>query len=440
MIKAKFLFFFIICMLLFPTISSASVIHVIHNGESLWSISKEYGTSSEVITKINGLENQEKIIPGQSLVLPGKKYIVQPGESLWEIAKRHAVSLGEVKSLNGLQTNVVQPGQELTIPTNSKEDTFIGAFFIPKDEQSNKYLLGKYQNILTSVGFFEYHPDEQGNLSTLHGESAITTVWNKGMIPYATVTNLSSKGFDDQLAHKVIGNQTVRKQLINNIFSVLHKNELKGVIIDFEGLQTKDRQHFNTFIKELAAKLHPVDMKISIALPPMQGDRYPAYHAAYDYKTLGTYADSLFLMTYDWHWAGGPAGPIAPIGEIKETVEYAISVVPKSKIVLGVPMYAYDWTLHENSENARAYSQQHAINVAVKHGSVIHYNNETDQPYFMYKDANGVQHEVWFEDARSILAKYRLIKKYDIAGMGGWKLGLSFPQAEHLLKEEFLIK
>jgi len=440
MIKAKFLFSFVIFMLLFPTISSASVIHVIRNGESMWSISQEYGTSPEVISKINGLENQEKIIPGQSLVLPGKNYIVQPGESLWEISKRHSVSLGEVKSLNGLQTNVVHPDQKVTIPTKAKEDTFIGAFFIPKDEQSNKNLLGKYQNVLTSVGLFEYHPDEQGNLSTLYGESAITTAWNKGMIPYATVTNLGSKGFDDELAHKVIGNSTVRKRLINNIFSMLHKNELKGVIIDFEGIQNKDRQHFNTFIKELAAKLHPVGMKISIALPPMQGNRYPAYHSAYDYKTLGTYADSLFLMTYDWHWAGGPAGPIAPIGEIKETVEYAISVVPKSKIVLGVPMYAYNWSLHESSKNASAYSQQHAINVAVKYGSTIHYNNETNQPYFRYTDENGIQHEVWFEDARSILAKYRLIKEYDIAGMGGWKLDLSFPQAEYLLKEEFLIK
>ena len=42
-------------------------------------------------------------------------------------------------------------------------------------------------------------------------------------------------------------------------------------------------------------------------------------------------------------------------------------------------------------------------------------------PYFRYWQY-GVQHEVWFEDVRSIKAKFDLIKEYELSGVGYWQL------------------
>ncbi|WP_181884459.1 hypothetical protein [Neobacillus piezotolerans] len=52
--------------------------------------------------------------------------------------------------------------------------------------------------------------------------------------------------------------------------------------------------------------------------------------------------DKMFLMTYNWHWPGGPSGLIAPIFPV---LDYAVSVVPRSKLMLGIPQYAYNWSI-----------------------------------------------------------------------------------------------
>ncbi len=437
MLKIKIVITLIVCILLLPQVTSASVIHVVKKGESLWGISNIYGTSVEEIVNSNGLPYKDVINPGLPLLISGNHYIVQAAESIWEIAQRHSTSIEKIKSANNLEKNNLYPNQKLTIPSTPKKEIFTGAFMVPAGDKASKSLLKHYKKLISTVGFFEYHPDSQGNLSKMPVEATVKTAWKNNLIPYATITNLSSSGFDDELAHQVIGNKETRGKLINNIYAVLHKNDYKGAIIDFEGIKNNDRENFNQFIKELTAKLHPVGMKVNVTLPPMQGNRNPDYYSGYDYKTLGKTVDSMFLMTYDWHWSGGPAGAIAPLGKVRETIEYAISTVPRSKIILGIPMYAYDWNIDNKEQKGSAYAQEHAIKLALDHGSVIHYNKKTHQPWFRYKDQNGDQHEVWFEDARSILAKYRLVKDYNLYGMGGWKMGLSFPQAEELLKEEF---
>ena len=67
----------------------------------------------------------------------------------------------------------------------------------------------------------------------------------------------------------------------------------------------------------------------------------------------------------------------------------------------------------------------------------IQYDIQAQAPFFKYTDTNGKQHEVWFEDARSIQAKFNLIKELGLRGMSYWKLGLSFPQNWLLITENF---
>ncbi len=96
--------------------------------------------------------------------------------------------------------------------------------------------------------------------------------------------------------------------MIRSIERLVTSQPFKGVNIDFEQIKPVDRDAFNQFIKELSGRLKPSGFTISIAVPAKQGDRSPEYLAAYDYATLGATADHVFLMTYDWHWPGGPPG------------------------------------------------------------------------------------------------------------------------------------
>nr|WP_295970788.1 glycosyl hydrolase family 18 protein [uncultured Bacillus sp.] len=423
-----------------PAFTRAQIIFEVKSGDSLDKISKQYKLDRDELAKLNGLAKNAQLVLGQALVIPGSNYFVRPGESIWEIAYRHAISEEQLMRNNQLASKVVIPGQKLSIPHSTQKKIWTGTYFVPKDKNTNAWILSNYSSTLSSIFVFEYKPNYEGNIIGLEENDAHKLAWKQNLPPYATLSNLSEKGFDPDLTHHLIKNMWQRKKFINNIYTLLHTNDYKGVVIDFEQVRPKDRSNLNKFIKELAEKLHPAGMEILMAVPPKQGDEIPSYSAAYDYRTLGKYLDKMFLMTYDWHWPGGPSGPIAPIDKVKETIQYAVHVVPRSKLMLGIPQYAYDWTISGEKKSGKAYSTQHAIDLYIGYQSQIQYDLNAAAPWFRYVDKQGTLHEVWFEDPRSLLKKFRLVKEYNLAGMGCWHLGLTMPQTEELVLEEFKVK
>lgn len=422
-------------------INDAFVIHEVKAGDTLAKIAKRYNQSVSRIKQMNGLTSN-RIVPGETLLLPGSRYIINTGETLWKIADRHGVSVQEIMNRNGIRDQYhVLPGTIITLPSRPKINIMTGAYLVPKNGKSDQWLLRNYRPLVSQIGLFEYHPDFTGKLTPVLGKTVIIESWKQQMEPVAVVSNLSAEGFDPQLVHHLLNNSRLRGILVQNISNLLHQYDFKGVNIDFEQVKPQDREAFTSFMRELADKLKPVGYSISIAVPAKQGDRIPEYLAGYDYAALGKIVDHFFLMTYDWHWPGGEPGPIAPITPVRSTLQYAVETVPKEKVFLGIPMYAYDWTLSPNGKTeGRAYSQKQAITIATRHGSRILYEEKSEAPHFFYTDSTGNKHEVWFEDARSIVEKYRLIPEFGIKGMGEWQLGLSFPQAEQMALRMFNIQ
>src|SRR5699024_7788480 len=89
---------------------------------------------------------------------------------------------------------------------------------------------------------------------------------------------------------------------------------------------------------------------------------------------------------------------------------------------------------------ARAISPQQAIRIAHENNAAIQYDETAQAPFFNYYDAEGREHIIWFEDARSIQAKFDLIKRLGLRGIAYWKLGLAFPQNWLLLNDNFIIE
>lgn len=436
---SKILFLPFLCLMLLsqPLATDAQVIHKVNAGDSLTKIAKQYEINIEEIAKMNGLAKNANLVLGQALLIPSEQYVVQPKDTIWRISRHHSVGKDKLMSVNGLTNTKILPGQKLKIPRPTKAPLWTGTYFIPKGQEANKWMLENYKSTLSSVFLFEYRSDASGNIIGFEENEAHKLAWTQDLPPYATLTNLSEKGFDPELTHNILSNTDIRKKFVNNIYALCDSHDYKGIVIDFELVKTEDRENLNLFIKELAARLQPAGMEVLMAVPPKEGDQLPDYSAAYDYKTLGQYVDRLFLMTYNWHWPGGPSGPISPINKMRDTLDYAVSVVPSSKLMLGIPQYAYDWTINGGEEKGTAYSVQHAVDLYTKHESEIFYDETAATPWFRYADQEGIVHEVWFEDPRSLLAKFRLVHEYNLAGLGCWHLGISMPQTEVLLLSEF---
>ncbi|MCG0313777.1 MAG: glycosyl hydrolase family 18 protein, partial [Calditerricola sp.] len=108
----------------------------------------------------------------------------------------------------------------------------------------------------------------------------------------------------------------------------------------------------------------------------------------------------------------------------------------------GMPLYGYDWTLPfvRGGPFAPSISPQEAIQRAARYGATIQYDSQAQAPFFRYIDAQGRQHEVWFEDARSAQAKFDLVKAYRLRGISYWVLGNAFPQNWLLLLDNFQVR
>lgn len=80
-----------------------------------------------------------------------------------------------------------------------------------------------------------------------------------------------------------------------------------------------------------------------------------------------------------------------------------------------------------------------AIDQAIRVGAHIQYDETAQTPWYTYWQ-NNIEHEVWFEDARSIRAKLLLAKEYALRGISVWNIMQYFPQLWMVLNALFEIE
>lgn len=133
---------------------------------------------------------------------------------------------------------------------------------------------------------------------------------------------------------------------------------------------------------------------------------------------------------------------VAPIDQARAVLEYAVTEIPRNKIMMGIPLYGYDWTLPyvPGGQWARSISPQEAIGLALRYNTSIEYDYAAQAPFFNYIDEEGRYHIVWFEDARSIQAKFNLVKELGIRGFFYWVLGRDSPQNWLLIEDNFVVR
>ena len=82
--------------------------------------------------------------------------------------------------------------------------------------------------------------------------------------------------------------------------------------------------------------------------------------------------------------------------------------------------------------SARSLTNIEAVTLAGQVGAAIQFDETAQAPFFRYRDGDGKLHEVWFEDARSLRAKYALVNEYGLAGVSFWNLN-------HLFRTNFTV-
>lgn len=405
------------------------VIHTVRPGETVYSIAGMYDVSPTLLARNNGINGS--LVVGEDLVVlfPTQLHTVRQDETLLSIANSYGISLRQLYRNNYYLkgTDALYAGQTLVIAYSDSPERGLltNGYAYPYVSDAVLRTALPYVDYLSP---FTYGMTFSGNLIPPDDERMLalaSALGTKGALHLSTLD--ATDRFDTALATNIFNNYTARQTLLSEIADTMRAKNFSLIDVDFEYINGADAENYASFVTELKSLGYPV---IAAAAPKTSREQKGQLYEGHDYALLGAAADYLFVMTYEWGYTYGPPLAVAPLPNVRAVLEFAVTEVSPEKIIMGIPNYGYDFSLPYVAGASRATSigNRRAVDIARQHGAEIQFDQTAMSPYFTYRDMSGTSHEVWFENARSIYAKFQLLKELKLQGAGYWNLMREFPQ------------
>lgn len=373
-------------------------------------------------------------------------HIVASGDTVNSIAATYQIGADTIIYNNQLiypYTLVIGQALLLSTPSTIQPSRFVvtNGYAYPF---INQWVLNQTLPYLSRLSVFSYGFSMEGELipPMVDDSYMIQAALINGTAPFLTLTPFDVSGrFNNSLISAVINHPVTKRTLIENLTSTVLEKGFQGVDIDFEYILPQDRIVFADFVRDVRSAINQLGYPVTVALAPKTSDDQPGLlYEGKDYALLGEAADEVLLMTYEWGYTYSQPMAVAPINNVRQVVEYALTRIPNEKINLGIPNYGYDWPLpyEKGVTRATTIGNVEAITIAANNGANIQFDETAMSPFFTYIN-NGITHEVWFEDVRSMQAKFNLVEEYELHGMGYWQIMRLFRANWLLLTDRFLI-
>jgi hypothetical protein len=253
-----------------------------------------------------------------------------------------------------------------------------------------------------------------------------------------------------------LANPTTRTTIVNSIVNLVNVNGFDGIDLDYEGFAfvdgnttwTRTAPLWVAFIKELSVALRANKKILSVTTPYLYdpSERQKGYFV-YSWADIASSIDRLRIMTYDFNVA--KPGPNAPISWVDKTIRYAISIMPSSKVYVGLPGYGRDWITAVQGKcpvsappglkagaKASTFLMVNAERKTVIDNAIPVFDATVSEATYSYTQTyNGltadgasttcnVSRTVWYQNARSYAERMALVSKYRLGGAALWTLGM----------------
>lgn len=422
------------------------IIYTVANGDTLSSIAERYNTTVSRIAQDNVIDPRLSLVTGQSIVIlyPETVYTAKEGDTVLSIARQFNTTAVKI-----WQNNPILRGQSALFPGQTIVISYGEPQFGEKAVNGYAYtyieddLLRRTLPYLTYLSIFPYGISENGDLISPVGDTRlIERAKEYNTLPLLTLTSLTPDGvFSSDLVNSILSDEDLKNRVIRNTVNAVISKGLGGVDVDFEFIAPSLSQSYSSFVADLKSALGDGYTVLTDLAPKTYATQPGLLYEAHDYPSLGAAADKVFLMTYEWGYMFGPPLAVSPVENVRSVIEYAVSEIVPEKILMGIPSYGYDWPLPyvPRSTRAMTISPNDALGLAREKGAEILYDSLSASPYFYYTE-NGIQHVVWFQDARSADALSGLAEKYYLDGMGIWNIMRWFPQLWSVLISKFSIR
>jgi spore germination protein YaaH len=229
----------------------------------------------------------------------------------------------------------------------------------------------------------------------------------------AMISNFASEagGFEATRVQKMLKTKESRARHINALTKILKADGFDGVDLDIESLKASDRDSYSLYVEELGKVLKREKLSMAVTVHPKESEP-GAWDGpqAQDWARLGKAADAFKIMCYDHAWSGSPAGPIAPTAWVERVMTFAKSVIPASKLDMGVAAYGYDWSVKPT--------------LSTKWKDWVDKDKEATTCPLSGERING---DRYFSGAKAFEDKKKLAQKLGIRGLAVWYFGSEDP-------------
>ncbi|MBE3589609.1 MAG: hypothetical protein IMW98_02135 [Firmicutes bacterium] len=289
----------------------------------------------------------------------------------------------------------------------------------------------QHYRLLDEVLAFWYSVDGTGDIvQDVSRETVIRFVKSHGLKMGFLINNRQGDGATN---YSMLTDPAARDRAIANIAGIVRNRGYDAVDVDFELIPPETNVDMTKFVCLLRRAL-PARTELSAAVfPPLDVD--VSVNGAYDYKALSDCTDYLVIMLYDFHYAGGPPGPLSPDRWTRRNVEWLLGHgVPAKKIVVAAGLYGLDWNL-DAGNLAQERALDGILGLASDEGVTPKRDPQSGNPYFEYVDDNGNRHIVWYMDAGTLRTRIALVKEKGLRGIALWRLGYEVPHVWTTIRE-----
>ena len=280
----------------------------------------------------------------------------------------------------------------------------------------------------------------------------LATLRSAGFTIIPTITD----GTSELVLSKLLANPVSRTQVVNAIVELVMKYNYDGIDLDFEGFAFVDKNttwsstkpHWVAFVKELSGVLKSKNKLLSVSTPYLYDPAGAQKgYFVYAWAEIAPYIDRLRIMTYDF--SVSKPGPLGPLAWTERTIKYAISVMPASKVYVGIPGYGRDWVTKVEGTcpvevanvvkvgaKAATFVLRDAAALAQGYGVIPTYDEVLGEVNFTYNKvysgltAAGLAttctatRTAWYQDARSFTSRIGFVSKYRLGGVAQWTFGM----------------
>jgi spore germination protein YaaH len=239
------------------------------------------------------------------------------------------------------------------------------------------------------------------------------------------IWGLFSNAFDPELTHNAFKDFETRKSMIRQLLHYSNMYKLQGINLDIENVHPEDGPLITQFVREASPYFREAGLVLSIDVTFISESGN--WSRFYERDKLAESVDYLAVMAYDEHWASSPvAGSVSSLPWVERNLENLLNVVPKEKLILGVPLYTRLWSEKETEDgtievSSKSLSMDQAKEWITENKVHVKYDPKSGQNFAEHYDETvKTNYKIWLEDELSLKKRAALAKKYDLAGIATW--------------------